>query len=132
MRYYNCLLLSFSFLFIFVSCKKDEDPIAALKQKLTDNSTKVWKLSKLFVNGSQQTLTPGQLSYTKTFNTNGNWSDSDGYSGTFKIETTKLLKETTTVGGSGIVSYKINALADNQLDVEYTIGQETYRLVYAP
>jgi hypothetical protein len=132
MRCQNYLLLSLIFLFIFNSCKKDEDPIAALKQKLTDNSTKVWKLSKLFVNGSQQTLTPGQLSYTKTFNTNGNWSDSDGYSGTFKIETTKLLKETTTVGGSGTVSYKINAIADNQLDIEYTIGQETYRLVYAP
>jgi len=123
------------FFFLFVStilwgCKKDADPIAELNKKLTNGSTRTWKLNKLFINSSQQTLSPAQLLYTKTFNKNGNWNDSDGYSGTFKIETTKTLKETTTVGGSGSITYTINLLNDTQLDIQYSFNQQTYRFVY--
>ena len=130
MKHISIILLSILTI-SFQACKKDTDPIAEINNKLSSGNTKIWKLNKLFINGSQQTLTPGQLAFSKTYNKSGNWSDSDGYSGTFKVETIKLLKETTTVGGTSTISYKINSITDNQLDVEYTFGQETYRFVYA-
>ncbi|MBU6158569.1 MAG: hypothetical protein KGP35_06010 [Bacteroidetes bacterium] len=119
------------------SCKKKDntppvDPIVELKRSLTNNGSKTWKLNKLFLNAQTQQLTPAQKTYTKTYSSDGKWSDSDGSSGTYLVESTTRLKETTTFGGAGTLTFKINQLNASQMDVEFTSNQQTYRFVYAP
>jgi len=114
------------------ACKKSSDPIAQLKSSLTANSSRAWKLKKIFINGTEQSLTSGQLLYNKTYDMDGSWRDTDGYSGKYEFVSTTLMRETTTVGGSYSTDFKINSLKDNVLDIEYSFNQQTYRFVYAP
>ena len=126
------ILIVCFFIASLFSCKKkkETDPITEVKTTLSANSIKDWRLSKLYINGNSQVLTSGQLVYKKTYKIDGTWLDTDGYSGTYSIESPLLLKEVTTVGGTGTISYKINFLTSASLDIEYTYSNQTYRFVY--
>lgn len=131
------LILSFALLLIFSSCngKKDtsSDTVSGVKAQLNSGTNKTWTISKYYVNGALQTLTAGQARYTKTYKYDNTWIDSDGYSGSYTLNNTTSLSETTTNAGSAnrTVNYKINTISTTALDVEYTEGSTTYRFVYA-
>lgn len=88
------------FIASIVSCKKktEIDVVTQIKETLSANSAKEWRLSKLYVNGAPQTLIAGQLIYKKTYMMNVTRLDADGYSGTFTIENPLLLKYQRTMG----------------------------------
>ena len=130
-------LIFISIALILSSCngKKDtsSDTVSGVKAQLNSGSNKTWTISQYYLNGSLQTLTPGQSRYTKTYKYNNTWIDSDGYSGTYTLNNTTSLSEATTNAGSAnrTVNYKINTISTTALDVEYTEGTTTYRFVYA-
>jgi hypothetical protein len=86
----------------------------------------------LYKNDQAQTLTPGQLIYTKTYKKDNTWEDSDGYKGTYSLSSDKLLKEITTnsSGGSLAIDYTIVKITVESLTVEYTFNQDKYKFVY--
>jgi hypothetical protein len=129
----------FSLLLMFVvisfSCQKDKSTEAtaeSIKATLTNNLTKTWTLSKLYINGTQQTLTPGQARYTKTFKINNSWFDSDGYIGTYTVPNPTAIQEVTTnyFSGTRSIIYAIKECSTASLDIEYTEGNNTYRLIF--
>jgi hypothetical protein len=127
--------LIFAPFILFLSCKKQENSIETVetvKATLTNSLSKTWTLSKLYVNGTQTTLTAGQARYTKTLKVNNTWLDSDGYLGTFSLPNPQAITEVTTnqPGGSQTITYKINSCTTTQLDVEYTQASTVYRLVF--
>ncbi len=128
------VITSFLVLFLF-SCKKDgsgEATVDTIKSNLNNGLTKTWNLSKLYVNGTQMTLTPGQARYTKTYKVDNTWLDSDGYLGTYSVASVQSISEITTnaSGGSRTIVYTVKACNSTQLDVEYTLASTTYRLVF--
>jgi hypothetical protein len=120
---------------LFSSCKKEggeNATVDTVKAALTNNLSKTWTLNKLYVNGTQTTLTAGQARYTKTFKVDNTWLDSDGYLGTYSLPNPQAISEVTTnqLGGAQTIVYKINSCTTTQLDVEYTQGTTVYRLVF--
>lgn len=109
------------------------DSVDSVKTKLNNGLSKTWQLTKMYSNGTEQPLTAGQSRYTKTFKYDNTWFDSDGYIGTFTLLSPSALQEITTnaSGGSRIINYTIKSSSVVGLDVEYTLGTTTYRLVYA-
>ena len=131
----NLLLFSFlSCLTIFCSCSKKDNPntVKYVKTQLTANKTKTWLLKAVFVNGQSQTLTAAQSAYTKTYNSDETWLDSDGYKGTFSILTVTSIKEVTsnTVAGVSTIQYNILTINGSKLVVEYTFNQVKYRFEF--
>jgi hypothetical protein len=115
----------------FISCSKKDNPntVKYVKTQLTANKTKTWLLKAFFVNGQSQTLTPAQSAYTKTYNYDETWVDSDGYKGTFSILTVISIKEVTSnaIAGSSTIQYDIVSINDTRLTIEYTFNQVKYR-----
>lgn len=124
-------------LLISFSCNKQEvsagDSVDSVKTRLNNGLSKTWQLTKMYSNGVEQTLTAGQSRYTKTFKYDNTWFDSDGYIGTYTISSLSALQEITTnaSGGNRTINYTIKSSTVVGLDVEYTLGSTTYRLVYA-
>ena len=98
--------------------------VDTVKSNLNNGLTKTWTLSKLYVNGTQTTLTAGQARYTKTYKADNTWLDSDGYLGTYALTNPQSLSEITTnyPGGARTITYAIKASTATSLDVEYTQG----------
>jgi hypothetical protein len=117
------------FAIAFGGCLKNE---LLIESTLSNNSSKTWKLEKLFKNDQAQTLTPGQLIYSKTYKKDRTWEDSDGYKGTFTLPTDKLLKEVTlnSTGSPLTIEYTIVNITTESLTVEYTFNQDKYKFVY--
>ena len=118
-----------------LSCKKDssgEATVDTVKSNLNNGLTKTWTLNKLYVNGTQTTLTAGQARYTKTYKVDNTWLDSDGYLGTYSLNNPQALSEITAnyPGGPQTITYAIKSSNATMLDVEYTQGSTTYRLVF--
>jgi hypothetical protein len=131
----RCSWLIFSCFILFLSCKKEGSvnaTVDTVKATLTNDLSKTWSLNKLYVNGTQTTLTAGQARYTKTFKVDNTWLDSDGYLGTYSLPNPQAISEVTTnqLGGAQTIVYKINSCTTTQLDVEYTQGTTVYRLVF--
>lgn len=124
-------VFTFFILFAMVlgGCLKNE---LLIESTLSNNSSRTWKLEKLYKNDQAQTLTPGQLIYTKTYKKDRTWEDSDGYKGTFTLPTDKLLKEVTTnsTGAPLTIEYTIVNVTTESLTVEYTFNQDKYKFVY--
>jgi hypothetical protein len=125
----------FACIFLLFSCKKEGSvnvTVDTVKATLTNDLSKTWSLNKLYVNGTQTTLTAGQARYTKTFKVDNTWLDSDGYLGTYSLPNPQAITELVTnqPGGSQTITYKINTCTTTQLDVEYTQGTTVYRLVF--
>lgn len=119
----------------FFSCGKDkstEPTVESVKNSLTGGLTKTWTLNKLFINGVQSTLTPGQARFTKTYKVNNTWLDSDGYVGTYVIpNVSAIIEETTNLpSGPKTDSYSIKLLSSTMMEIEYTISSTNYRLVF--
>ena len=128
-------VILFTCCLFFLSCKKDgssEVTVDTVKSNLNNGLTKTWTLSKLYVNGTQTTLTAGQARYTKTYKVDNTWLDSDGYLGTYSLNNPQALSEITTnyPGGAQTITYAIKTSTATSLDVEYTQGLTTYRLVF--
>jgi hypothetical protein len=128
--------LLLGFVFLLSSCKKasgDTPTVNTVRSTLNNDLSKTWTLSKLFVNGTQMTLTPGQARYTKTYKVDNTWLDSDGYLGTYNLSSTQAMSETTSnaPGGTQTINYTIKACTTTLLDLEYTLGSTTYRLVFS-
>ena len=124
------------FFFIgFISCSKKDNPntVKYVKTQLTANKTKTWLLKAFFVNWQSQTLTAAQSAYTKTYNSDETWFDSDGYKGTFSILTVTSIKEFTSnaIAGSSTIQYDILSINGTRLTVEYTFNQVKYRFDFA-
>ena len=135
MRHLIKLAFVLFYLGLFISCQKDNSALVttdSIKSILTNDLTKTWTLSKLYVNGTQQTLTAGQARYNKTFKTNNSWLDSDGNLGTYTLPNITSIQEITTnlASGTRTINYTIKECSKNTLDVEYAIGGSTYRLVF--
>ena len=130
-RRYSVVLL----LFISISsCKKNESSVGSIfnyKQILTGGGVKTWTLNKLFVNGTENTLTPGQTRYTKSFKADNTWVDSDGHSGTYIIASIQKITETTIVPAqTEKIEYTIRSMENTKLELEYTFSNITYLLVF--
>lgn len=61
-----------------------------------DDTKKTWKLDSLAIDGKAFALTTNQKKYTKTFNQDGTYTDSDGYSGNWEIPTIDNLTHVTS------------------------------------
>lgn len=121
---------------LLISCNKETivgPTVDTVKSSLTAGVTKTWTLSKMFVNGSQATLTPGQTRYTKTYKADNTWIDSDGYAGTYTIPNPTALTEVTTnlPSGSRTINYLIKSSSTTSLEVEYSTSSTTYRLIFS-
>jgi hypothetical protein len=128
-------LLIVTVLFIFISsCKKNDSlskSISTYQQIITGGSIKTWTLNKLFVNDTESILTPGQARFTKTFRVNNTWIDSDGHSGTFIIASMQRITETTIVPAqTEKIEYTIRNIENNKLELEYTLANIKYTLVF--
>jgi len=134
--FYLLGILMISFTMFFMSCSKSStpDPITVLKNNLCGGNTKTWKFSKFILNGTEQTLNAAELAYTKTYKSDGTWLDSDGYTGTFNIGSSVLLKEITTNSNppNSTTDFVIKSISSNLIDVEYTVNSQTYEYVYVP
>ena len=84
------------------------------------------------MNNAAQPLTPAQAIYTKTYKNDYTWKDSDGYSGTFTVPSTKELQEVTAnaQGGPLTITYTIVEFTSTELTIEYTYNQGTYKFVF--
>ena len=124
-----CLLTVFS-------CKKESEKgssVYSIKSTLTAGVTKTWTLSKMYIDGSEVALTPGQARYTKTYKADNTWIDSDGYAGTYTIPNPTALTEVTTnlPSGSQTINYLIKYCSTTSLEVEYSAANTTYRLIFS-
>ncbi len=123
------------FLLISISaCKKKNSPeinISTYKQILSSGSVKTWTLNKLFINGTESTLTPGQARFTKTYKADNTWIDSDGQSGTYVIESIqKITEKTLNPPQTENIEYKILIIENTKLELEYSVAGVIYRLVF--
>jgi len=139
----NCYLqtkkiinLFFAFSILLIACNKKDGKgtIQYVTNQLTDKSSKVWHLKALYINGQNQTLTNAQNIYTKTYKADGSWLDTDGYKGTFAVQTVTSLKETTTnnITGNSYIQFDILTISSKGLTLEYSQNQIKYKLEFIP
>ena len=122
--------LIFSASLFFLSCVKQN---LLVESTLSNNSSRTWKLEMFLKNDNAQSLTPGQLIYTKTYKKDNTWEDSDGYKGTYSVITEKQLQEVTknaSGGGLSTIDYTIVKITTESLTVEYTFNQDKYKFIY--
>jgi len=122
-------------LIAIISCKKENSNTLSTKEVefiLNHGLNKTWILDKMYINGDSIILTPGLANYKKTYKINYNWLDSDGYLGSYSLSSPKVMTEITTNlrTGSKTIIYNIKSCTTTELDVEYTLGSTTYRLVF--
>lgn len=124
------LLLIITGAILFTGCSKTTPDVLSPRDQavkyLVGDGNKLWHLKEVYVNGNQQTLTDAQMKYTLTYTINpavaysGTFTDSDGYKGTWKMNSETSLREqiTNNPSGSAIVENFINEINDTRLDVE--------------
>lgn len=144
------ILSFFALLFLVIllnGCSKStvvaETAEAKIARLLTGEGNRFWHLNKVYVNTVPQTLTDAQMKYTKTYTADpsnadpanpkkGTFVNSDGYAGKWTLLNATQLYETYTNNPSGpvAVTYIINEITANTLDIEYTANMKTVREVY--
>ena len=135
----------FTFVFcaaLFAGCSKTNEVTITREQQvvnyLTGNGNKVWRLTNIFVNSVEQTLTSDQLKYTKTYSISptqtlaGTFTNTDGNKGKWALNGPISLIEIIQNNPAGPVqiSYIINGITENKLDIEYTANFKTVRELY--
>ena len=124
-----------------MGCSKNEAVLTPQQQaikNLTGLGNRFWQLQDLYVNNIRQTLSIQQKGYNKTYTliigaeSNGTLMNSDGYKGVWEIVGDKQLKETfTNISGLPVqITYIINELSGNKLDISYTVNNTLVREVY--
>lgn len=123
-------------------CSKNGDAPVSEEQKVVNNLTgignRVWRLSKVFVNGVEQALTSDQKRYTKTYTLNptmtlaGTFTNSDNNFGQWFTNGPRALIEIiVTIGGIQVqIDYLIREITETTLDIQYTKNGQTIREVY--
>jgi hypothetical protein len=124
-KYFAFILLSS---FLFFACAKEVpvDDIDFQRQLVGgtgsyDDTKKTWKLDSLAIDGKAFALTSNQKKYTKTFNHDGTYSDSDGYSGSWEIATIDNLTHVTsgaTVGTKITTKFQISEVNAAQFNMK--------------
>ena len=127
---------------LFTGCTKS-DPTALTQQQQDVNNlvgmgNKVWRLKQVYVQSIPQTLTDAQMKYIKTYTLDpassfsGSFTNSDGFSGTWKLNTSRELKETIMNNPAGSIQllYDVNDITEFKLDIQYTQNLKTVREVY--
>lgn len=134
-------------IFLLTGCTKSSKVPETREEKvvgyLTGAGNKYWHLKEVYVNAVKQVLTDAQLRFTKTYtidptNTDptrprGSFVNSDGYNGTWKlIGGGETLYETflNNPAGPVAITFIINDVSSDKLDIEYTLNMKTQREVY--
>ena len=100
------------------------------------NTKRTWKIDSLTQNGVVLKLSTAQKRYTKTFNTDGTYSDSDGNLGTWLMPS---LKDLTIISKGGFSNnqitnkYQITDINSAQLHLKYdsaSIKQDLYFVIF--
>lgn len=98
-------ILFFIILCSMISCAKQEviSELDFQKNLLAgsgsyQNTKRTWKIDSLTLNGVVYKLSTIQKRYTKTFNRDGSYTDSDGVIGTWEMPTTTELNLTYKLG----------------------------------
>ena len=100
------------------------------------NTKRTWKIDSLTQNGVVLKLSTAQKRYTKTFNTDGSYTDSDGNLGTWLMPS---LKDLTIISRNGISNiqltnkYQIIDINSAQLHLKYdsaSIKQDLYFIIF--
>lgn len=145
-KYYNNLfikLIAFMVIGICIfSCAKQEilSDLDFQKSLLAgsgsyQNTKRTWKIDSLTQNGVVLNLSVAQKRYTKTFYTDGTYSDSDGNIGAWSMPSTKDL---TIISNNGISKikytnkYQVIDINSAQLHLKYdsaSIKQELYFII---
>ena len=100
------------------------------------NTKRTWKIDSLSQNGVVLKLTTAQKRYTKTFNTDGTYLDSDGITGAWLMPTTKDLTIISKNGFTNIQltnKYQIIDINSVQLHLKYdsaSIKQDLYFVIF--
>jgi hypothetical protein len=100
------------------------------------NTKRTWKIDSLSQNGVVLKLTTAQKRYTKTFNTDGTYLDSDGITGAWLMPTTKDLTIISKNGFTNIQltnKYQIIDINSAQLHLKYdsaSIKQDLYFVIF--
>lgn len=141
----NIQIQIFAFMVIiisFISCAKQEiiSDLDFQKSLLAgtgsyQNTKRTWKIDSLTQNGVVLSLSTAQKRYTKTFFTDGTYTDSDGNIGAWLMSSTKDL---TIISNNGISKIKITNkyqvidINSAQLHLKYdsaSIKQELYFII---
>ncbi len=137
----NLLLLTFC-LSLFAGCSKTDAPVISVREQrvkyLVGIGNKVWHLNQVYVNTVQQILTTAQMKFTKTYTIDpsaqfaGSFTNSDGYTGTWRLSTDEDLKEIIVNNQTGPVSvdYVITSMTETTLDMYYVASLKLVREVY--
>jgi len=114
--------------FLFFACAKEVlvDDIGFQRHLVGgtgsyDDTKKTWKLDSLSIDGKAFALTTNQKKYTKTFNHDGTYSDSDGFNGNWEIATIDNLTHVTsgsTAGSKITTKYEISEVNAAQLNLK--------------
>lgn len=127
---------------LFTGCTKSDPTVISQQQQDVNNlvgmGNKVWRLKQVYIQTIPQTLTDAQMKYTKTYTLDpsssfsGSFTNSDGFSGTWKLNTSRELKEIimNNPGGSVQLLYDVNEITEFKLDIQYTQNLKTVREVY--
>lgn len=111
----------------FLSCSKETpvDDIDFQRHLVAgtgtyENTKKVWKLDSLAIDGKAYVLSTNQKKYTKTFNHNGAYMDSDGFAGVWEIaKLDELTHTSTSTTGTKVTNvYKILEVNSAQLNIQ--------------
>ena len=100
------------------------------------NTKRSWKIDSLTQNGTVLKLTTAQKRYTKTFNTDGTYTDSDGNIGSWSMPTIKDLTIISKGGFSNVQitnKYQIVDINSAQLHLKYdsaSIKQDLYFIIF--
>lgn len=141
----NKILYRYVFILVLmaslISCAKETliDDLTFQKQLVGgvgsyQNTQKVWKLDSCAFNGKAFPLTATQKKYTITYNHDGTFKDSDGYSGNWDIpKIDELIYATNPVDTTLRISYiyKITEVNSAQLNIKLT-KKINKGIVYTP
>jgi hypothetical protein len=118
----------------FNSCRDDEpEPQPKSQVELfAGSSSKTWGIEELYVNDTMIELSADQLLYTKTYKRDNSFVDNDGFQGTWLLDIGgSTLREDITIGGTGSLTYKIEALTESSLHLRLTNdGTQTLNTLY--
>lgn len=117
-------------LLILAACSKssDLDQISQRAGSLSNNAASSigkWQLQGLTLGIVSQPLTGTQTNFVKVYQANGQFFDSDGLKGTWKLPTEDSLIEYYSNFSAGVLveqKYRINILSASQLNLTYVVN----------
>ncbi len=122
-------LASASMAFVLFSCKKYPDgPYLSIHSK-TERVANTWKMEQVLINGTDVTSTYVNISYSETYDKNGNysWSSSlGGGSGKWAFENDKTQIKRNGVSGQNSEDLTILKLKETSFWYKFTDGSDTY------